>query len=55
MVCSEDVFQPCLGELGVPLIMIPDTTEHVDQVVLYGRVRQGHQFGVTKVRQGKNY
>jgi hypothetical protein len=24
MVCSEDVFQPCLGALGVPLITVPD-------------------------------
>jgi hypothetical protein len=24
MACSEDVFQPCLGVLGVPLIMVPD-------------------------------
>jgi hypothetical protein len=25
MVCSEDVFWPCLGVLGVPLITVPDT------------------------------
>jgi hypothetical protein len=25
MVCFEDVFQPCLGVLGVPLITVPDT------------------------------
>jgi hypothetical protein len=25
MVCSEDVFQPCLGALGVPLITVPDS------------------------------
>jgi hypothetical protein len=24
MVCSEDVFQPRLGVLGVPLITVPD-------------------------------
>jgi hypothetical protein len=23
-VCFKDVFQPCLGALGVPLIMVPD-------------------------------
>jgi hypothetical protein len=23
-VCFKDVFQPCLGVLGVPLIMVPD-------------------------------
>jgi hypothetical protein len=27
MVCSEDVFRPCLGVLGVPLITIPDNME----------------------------
>jgi hypothetical protein len=25
MVCSEDVFQPRLGVLGVPLITVPDS------------------------------
>jgi hypothetical protein len=24
MVCSENVFQPCLGVLGVPLITVSD-------------------------------
>jgi hypothetical protein len=27
MVCSEDVFQPRLGVLGVPLIMVPDSSD----------------------------
>jgi hypothetical protein len=27
MVCSEDVFRPRLGALGVPLIMVPDTRD----------------------------
>jgi hypothetical protein len=25
MVCSEGVYQPCLGVLGVPLITVPDS------------------------------
>jgi hypothetical protein len=24
VICYEDVFQPCLGALGVPLITVPD-------------------------------
>jgi hypothetical protein len=38
MVCFEDVFQPCLGALGVPLITIPDNI-YVEQwlcIRLYG-------------------
>jgi hypothetical protein len=27
MVCSEGVYQPCLGVLGVPLITVPDNKE----------------------------
>jgi hypothetical protein len=26
MVCSEGVYQPCLGVLGVPLITVPDSS-----------------------------
>jgi hypothetical protein len=29
MVCFEDVSQPCLGVLGVPLIMVPDTMVNI--------------------------
>jgi hypothetical protein len=29
-VCFEDVFQPCLGVLGVPLITVPDNKEGED-------------------------
>jgi hypothetical protein len=34
MVCSEDVFQPCLGALGVPLITVPDTIQMLVLLVL---------------------
>jgi hypothetical protein len=27
IVCSEDVFRPCLGALGVPLITVPDNQQ----------------------------
>jgi hypothetical protein len=29
MVCSEGVFEPCLGVLGVPLITVPDNFAHI--------------------------
>jgi hypothetical protein len=33
MVCSEGVYQPCLGVLGVPLITVPDTlVRHIASV-----------------------
>jgi hypothetical protein len=33
MVCSEDVFQPCLGVLGVPLITVPDSSPRASKGV----------------------
>jgi hypothetical protein len=33
MVCSEDVFQPHLGVLGVPLITVPD--KYKPQIIFY--------------------
>jgi hypothetical protein len=33
MVCSEDVFQPCLGALGVPLITVPDSSPRASKGV----------------------
>jgi hypothetical protein len=34
MVCFEDVFQPCLGVLGVPLITVPDNIVSVSSIML---------------------
>jgi hypothetical protein len=33
MVCSEDVFQTCLGVLGVPLITVPDSSPRASKGV----------------------
>jgi hypothetical protein len=33
MVCSEYVFQPCLGVLGVPLITVPDSSPRASKGV----------------------
>jgi hypothetical protein len=33
MVCSEDVFWPCLGVLGVPLITVPDSSPRASKGV----------------------
>jgi hypothetical protein len=33
MACSEDVFQPCLGVLGVPLITVPDSSPRASKGV----------------------
>jgi hypothetical protein len=35
MVCSEDVFQPRLGVLGVPLITVPDNIQTNADTILY--------------------
>jgi hypothetical protein len=34
MVCSEDIFRPCLGVLGVPLITVPDISRDIAVVGL---------------------
>jgi hypothetical protein len=34
MVCSEGVYQPCLGVLGVPLITVPDSSPRASKGVL---------------------
>jgi hypothetical protein len=36
MVCSEDVFQPRLGVLGVPLITVPDSSPRASKGVRLG-------------------
>jgi hypothetical protein len=46
MVCSEDIFWPCLGVLGVPLITVPDMSlsvnvEQVKNLKLKSRLKLG--------------
>jgi hypothetical protein len=51
MVCSEDVFQPRLGVLGVPLIMVPDNigSGRASLLIVFGGLRYRHLVGETEI------